>query len=151
MSEQCTLSVPNIKPPLPSDAIQPGSTALTCGKAVTQKPRSHGLAGFEDLTHRQRRGLRLGEQFQGPIDLLVTDVVMPHMDGPELVRRLSLYRPALRVLYMSGYTYGITTQTGMQRGLLEDGVAFLQKPFTPSALSEKVREVLDRSVATSKS
>jgi DNA-binding response OmpR family regulator len=56
----------------------------------------------------------------------------------------------MRVLYMSGYTFGITTQTGMQSGLLEDGVAFLQKPFTPSVLSEKVREVLDRSLAISK-
>ena len=85
------------------------------------------------------------------IHLLLTDLVMPGITGRELAKRLTARHPKMGVLYMSGYTYGITTQTGMQRGLLEDGVAFLQKPFTPSALSEKVREVLDRCVATSKS
>jgi hypothetical protein len=50
---------------------------------------------------------------------------------------------------MSGYTFGITTQPGMHSGLLEDGMAFLQKPFTPSALSERVREVLDGRAVTS--
>lgn len=85
------------------------------------------------------------------IHLLLTDLVMPGITGRELAKRLTARHPKMGVLYMSGYTYGITTQTGMQRGLLEDGVAFLQKPFTPRALREKVREVLDRSVATTKS
>jgi PAS domain S-box-containing protein len=85
------------------------------------------------------------------IHLLLTDLIMPGITGRELAKRLTARHPEMRVLYMSGYTFGITTQTGMQSGLLEDGVAFLQKPFTPSALSEKVREVLDRSLATSKS
>jgi CheY-like chemotaxis protein len=85
------------------------------------------------------------------IHLLLTDLIMPGITGRELAKRLTARHPKMRVLYMSGYTFGITTQTGMQSGLLEDGVAFLQKPFTPSALSEKVREVLDRSVAASKS
>src|SRR5229473_1097702 len=84
------------------------------------------------------------------IHLLLTDLIMPGITGRELAKRLTARNPKMRVLYMSGYTFGITTQTGMQSGLLEDGVAFLQKPFTPSALSEKVREVLDRSVAASK-
>ena len=84
------------------------------------------------------------------IHLLLTDLIMPGSTGRELAKRLTARQPKMRVLYMSGYTFGITTQTGMQSGLLEDGVAFLQKPFTPSALSEKVREVLDRSLATSK-
>jgi PAS domain S-box-containing protein len=85
------------------------------------------------------------------IHLLLTDLIMPGITGRELAKRLTTRHPKMRVLYISGYTYGITTQTGMQSGLLEDGVAFLQKPFTPSALSEKVREVLDPSLATSKS
>src|SRR5712664_2188424 len=85
------------------------------------------------------------------IHLLLTDLIMPGITGRELAKRLTARHPKMRVLYMSGYTFGITTQTGMQSGLLEDGVAFLQKPFTPSVLSEKVREVLDWSVATSRS
>jgi CheY-like chemotaxis protein len=85
------------------------------------------------------------------IHLLLTDLIMPGVTGRELAKRLTARHPKMRVLYMSGYTFGITTQPGMHGGLLEDGVAFLQKPFTPSALSEKVREVLDRGVATTKS
>jgi PAS domain S-box-containing protein len=85
------------------------------------------------------------------IHLLLTDLIMPGITGRELAKRLTARHPEMRVLYMSGYTFGITTQTGMQSGLLEDGVAFLQKPFTPSTLSEKVREVLDRSLATDRS
>jgi FixJ family two-component response regulator len=75
---------------------------------------------------------------------------MPGVTGRELATRLTGRHPKMRVLYMSGYTFGITTQPGMSDGLLEDGVAFLQKPFTPTALGEKVREALDRSLATSK-
>jgi DNA-binding NtrC family response regulator len=89
-------------------------------------------------------------QHGSEIHLLLTDLIMPGLTGRELAKRLTAQHPKMRVLYMSGYTFGITTQSGMSSGLLEDGVAFLQKPFTPSALSEKVREVLDRSVATSK-
>jgi PAS domain S-box-containing protein len=85
------------------------------------------------------------------IHLLLTDLIMPGITGRELAKRLTARHPKMRVLYMSGYTYGITTQTGVQSGMLEDGVAFLQKPFTPSALSEKVREVLDRSAVPSRS
>ena len=89
-------------------------------------------------------------QHGADIHLLLTDLIMPGLTGQELAKRLTARHPKMRVLYMSGYTFGITTQAGMPGGLLEDGVPFLQKPFTPSALSEKVREVLDRSVATSK-
>jgi DNA-binding NtrC family response regulator len=85
------------------------------------------------------------------IHLLLTDLIMPGVTGGELAKRLTSRHPKMRVLYMSGYTFGITTQTGMPSGLLEDGVAFLQKPFTPSALGEKVREALDRSLATAES
>ncbi len=84
------------------------------------------------------------------IHLLLTDLILPGISGRELAKRLTARHPKMRVLYMSGYTYSIMRQGPGQDGLLEDGVAFLQKPFTPSALTEKVREVLDRSVATSK-
>jgi PAS domain S-box-containing protein len=76
------------------------------------------------------------------IDLLLTDITLPGMSGHELAKQLTSRRPKMRVLFMSGYTYNVIAQGGM----LNDGVVFLQKPFTPSALAEKVREVLDRGV-----
>lgn len=75
---------------------------------------------------------------RGRLDLLVTDVVMPRLDGSELARRLAGLRPGLRVLYMSGHGPDI----GLRRGLLESG-AVLEKPFSTKALSLRVREVLD--------
>ncbi len=84
----------------------------------------------------------LAEKYGAKIHLLLTDVIMPGISGRELAKRLSARHPALRILYMSGYTYNVIAQGGT----LERGVAFLQKPFTPSALIEKVREVLDAGV-----
>jgi len=74
-----------------------------------------------------------------PIHLMLTDVVMPSMSGRELARKLTVKIPDLRVLYMSGYSDDIVS-TG---GVLEAGLAFLQKPFTPALLAQRVREALD--------
>jgi PAS domain S-box-containing protein len=74
-----------------------------------------------------------------PIDLLVTDVVMPQMGGRQLAETLRVKQPGLRVLYMSGYT----DDTVLRHGLAEATDEFLQKPFTPVALARKVREILD--------
>jgi len=84
------------------------------------------------------------------IHLLLTDMILPGISGRELAKRLTARHTKMRVLYMSGYTFNIMAQGASEGGMLEDGMAFLQKPFTPSALTEKVREVLDRSVATSR-
>jgi CheY-like chemotaxis protein len=74
------------------------------------------------------------------IDVLLTDVVMPGASGPELTRQLVEQRPALRVIYMSGYT-----QEGIvHHGVLKPGIAFLHKPFTSDTLGAKIREVLER-------
>ena len=76
------------------------------------------------------------------IQLLVTDIVMPEMGGHLLASRVQAAHPETRVLYMSGYSGG----TAVQGGMLEPGTDFLQKPFTPSALAQKVRDVLDSAV-----
>ncbi|MDT4967210.1 MAG: hypothetical protein QOJ64_1947, partial [Acidobacteriota bacterium] len=73
------------------------------------------------------------------IDLIVTDVVMPHMSGTELAHNLELLHPGIKVLYMSGYT----DEAIVRHGLLDRDMSFLQKPFTPAVLTRKVREMLD--------
>ena len=73
--------------------------------------------------------------------LLLTDVVMPGISGKALADQLARSRPDLRVLFMSGYS----DEAIVHHGVLDAGVAFLQKPFSPQALTQKVRQVLDAS------
>jgi two-component system, cell cycle sensor histidine kinase and response regulator CckA len=82
---------------------------------------------------------RISEHHKAPIHLLVTDVVMPKVNGRELADQLIARRQDLKVLYMSGYTDNAV----LNSGILQKEVAFLQKPFTPGRLLEKVREVLE--------
>jgi len=83
-------------------------------------------------------GLRAAAEHPGVIDLMITDVVMPGINGRELARRLTESRPHIKVLYLSGYT----EEAIIHEGGMEPGTAFLQKPFTLQVLSRKVREVL---------
>ncbi|MBI4213699.1 MAG: response regulator [Chloroflexi bacterium] len=83
--------------------------------------------------------LRICESHTGPVHLLLTDVVMPGMSGPDLAAALAVQRPDLRVLYMSGYT----SEAAHRHGVLEQSGAYLEKPFTPRQLASKVRETLD--------
>ena len=84
-------------------------------------------------------GLHLCTAYDGPIDLLLTDVVMPGLSGPEMAQRIQPMYPAIKVVYMSGYA----SDAMGDHGVLAPGTAFLQKPFTPDILIGKVRETLD--------
>jgi CheY-like chemotaxis protein len=83
--------------------------------------------------------IQIAQAASGPIDLLVTDVVMPQLSGWELAKRLEESRPGLKVLYMSGHT----DDALVRHGIFAAHVAFLSKPFRPEVLAQKVREVLD--------
>jgi len=96
--------------------------------------------GYRVLSARDgAEALERASAYAGQIDLLVTDVVMPDMNGRELSRRLVENRPNLRTLYLSGYT----DDAILHRGVLQQGVAFLQKPFSLRMLARKVREVIE--------
>jgi CheY-like chemotaxis protein len=96
-----------------------------CGYKVLQA--ANGQAAIE-----------LAGQHPGTIHLLVTDVIMPGMTGKELADGLALIRPETKVLFISGYSGELIAH----RGVLDAAVAYLPKPFTPSVLAAKVREVL---------
>jgi len=87
-------------------------------------------------------GLRVSTEFEGPIDLMITDIVMPRMSGSELAERIAVLRPETKVLYMSGYT----DDAIVRHGILDDHVSFIQKPFSADQLLVKAREVLDQPV-----
>jgi PAS domain S-box-containing protein len=89
-------------------------------------------------TNNPDEALKVAKEHRGKIDLLLTDVIMPIMNGHELAVRLTELHPKLKCLFMSGYPADIIAE----HGVLEEGVQFLQKPFLIEALSDKVREVL---------
>ena len=82
--------------------------------------------------------LVMAEKHAGEIQLLLTDVVMPKMNGRDLAKRLQFLYPSLKILFMSGYTADVIAH----RGVLDKGVNFFQKPFSLRELSVKVREAL---------
>jgi PAS domain S-box-containing protein len=115
--------------------VEDEASILRLGKTVLEK------FGYKVLAaHTPRQALVTAEQYEGPIHLLVTDVVMPEMNGKELVERIEKLRPYIKVLFMSGYTVNVI----VHRGIIEDNVDFLPKPFTINSLGAKVREVLGR-------
>lgn len=104
-------------------------------KAILQK------TGYKVLEAKDPAdAMVLCRMFEGVVDLLLTDVVMPQLSGADLANRLTLDRPAMKVIYMSGYT----DDTIVRHGLLAADIAFLQKPLMPDTLVRKIREVLDR-------
>jgi two-component system, cell cycle sensor histidine kinase and response regulator CckA len=99
--------------------------------------RSHGYSVLEAAN--PRAAMEIAATFANRLDLLLSDIVMPDMSGPELAQCLVPKRPEMRVLYMSGFVHGL----GTTFGTLSPAVALLNKPFTPEALLRKVRECLD--------
>jgi two-component system, cell cycle sensor histidine kinase and response regulator CckA len=93
---------------------------------------------------RGEEALRICRANGEEIDLAVVDVVMPEMNGPDLIRQLQPICPRLRVLFISGYT----DEAMVHHGIADSGAAFLQKPFVPDQLARKVREVLDSRAST---
>jgi PAS domain S-box-containing protein len=112
---------------------EPAVRALTC--RILRK------RGYTVLEARDGRdAVQVAQDYEGAINLLVTDVIMPNVGGRELSENLSRVMPEIKVLFMSGYT----DDQLLQRGVLQSGAGnFLEKPFTPEALARKVREVLD--------
>jgi PAS domain S-box-containing protein len=87
-----------------------------------------------------KEAIALSFGYNGRIDLLMTDVVMPGMNGGELATQMVLHRPEMKVLFTSGYTENVIAH----HGVMDSEVSFLGKPYSPSALAKKIREVLDR-------
>ena len=92
-----------------------------------------------------KEGIKIAADYEQPIHLLVTDVVMPHGSGFDLVRDLPASHPETKVLYVSG---SAANSVVVRRGLKESGHAFLSKPFTERELLQKIRDVLTGSTAT---
>ena len=139
--------------PVPEPALEEPAGAAVRGSAETVL-----LVEDEDLVRQLTReillrngyrvleaadgaeALRLVTQYEGAIDLMVTDVVMPRMSGNELVGHARPLRPDMRVLYVSGYS----EEAIARHGQLTEGIELLSKPFTPGVLTAKIRQILDR-------
>jgi two-component system cell cycle sensor histidine kinase/response regulator CckA len=137
-------------PPVPRVSLRPAQTGARQTETVLLvedeaqvRKLIRGIltgAGYQVLDAADPlEALRLSEAFTGKIELLVTDVVMPTMNGRELAELLKRTRQQTKVLYLSGYTDDAIAQ----HGVLDPGIALLQKPVTPDALLQQVREVLD--------
>jgi two-component system, cell cycle sensor histidine kinase and response regulator CckA len=147
----CKIFFPKVNEAVQAAPVVEGSIRRAIGRetilVVEDDPSVRGLVqealrlgGYEVLVARHGiEALLTGAKHLGPIHLLLTDVAMPQMSGPEVAEKLTVVRPELKVLYMSGYPdHPVFEQGGVKRE-----TAFLHKPFTPNVLTQKVREVLD--------
>jgi CheY-like chemotaxis protein len=142
----CVGEAPTVPPPPSGSKVPPRGTEtvlLVEDEDVVRALSHHILTGcgYTVLEAMDgNRALRLAGEHSGPIDLLITDVVLPDLGGRALAERVRERYPALKVLFVSGYTEDAI----VRHGVLSEQVEFLQKPFSPLALSARVREVLDR-------
>ncbi|UVT15221.1 MAG: PAS domain S-box protein [Nitrospira sp.] len=147
----CKIFFPRVEEAAQAVPVGSGNVGRAIGRetilVVEDDPSVRGLvqdalrlSGYEVLVARHGiEALLTGAKHMGPIHLLLTDVAMPQMSGPEVAEKLTVVRPEIKVLYMSGYPdHPVFAQGGVKRD-----TAFLQKPFTPNILTQKVREVLD--------
>jgi two-component system cell cycle sensor histidine kinase/response regulator CckA len=129
--------------------IQPAADDLTGSETILVVEDEPGVrALLAKVLHRYgyrvllaatpHEALDLARQYADPIDLLMTDVVLPEMNGRALAQQIAIHRPATRVIFMSGYTDNAI----VHHGVLDPDTPFLQKPFTPYAVARKVRSVL---------
>jgi two-component system, cell cycle sensor histidine kinase and response regulator CckA len=135
------------RPPQPSRSPGGAETILLVEDDPSVRNLAHSILfrrGYRVLMAESAgEALLVCEQHEATIDLVVTDVVMPRMSGPQLARRLRSIRPGMRVLYMSGYS----GEAIGKHGVLDPTLAFLQKPITKDALTRAVREALDAPAA----
>ena len=108
---------------------------LSLSKRMLEKQGYHVIAAATP-----GEAIRLAEAYAGEIQLLMTDVVMPEMNGRDLARKLLSFYPNLKRLFMSGYTANVIAH----HGVLDEGVHFIQKPFSIKDLAAKVREAMDQ-------
>jgi PAS domain S-box-containing protein len=143
--------LPRVEQPMPATAAADDAPPVPRGREVVLLVEDEtGVRAVARLMLEQQGyrvleaangadALRVSAEYPGRIDLLVTDVVMPQMNGRLLAERLEVARPGIRVLYMSGYT----DDAILREGVREEDVALLQKPFTAEGLARMVRQVLD--------
>ena len=149
-----TIHLPRVAPPTALDAVTPAALPADGTETILLVEDEDSVRDLAVKILRQRgytvleaangtAALAVEKAHEGPIDLLVTDVVMPDLSGPDVARRVRDRRPTIGVLFMSGYT----DDAVLQHGVLKQETPFLQKPFTPVVLASKVREVLDQTTA----
>jgi len=134
-------------PSLPVGARGNETILIVEDQAEVRTLATTGLAHFGYSAHGVSAGqeaLQFCREFPGDIHVVVTDVVMPDMNGREVARRVLELRPKARILFMSGYT----TNVIVHQGILDADVEYLQKPFTPDSLARKVRKLLARTIDT---
>ncbi|MDJ0783533.1 MAG: PAS domain S-box protein [Desulfosarcinaceae bacterium] len=127
----------------PAEAARGSETILLVEDSELVRKLAHDVLarqGYTLLTAANgKEALRLLATYDGRVDLLLTDVIMPEMNGRQLFERVTAHYPQIKAVYMSGYTDNVIAR----HGVMEAGIDYLQKPFTIAALAAKVRQVLD--------